>query len=99
MVLHGSKSIGTTTSTTVRNTSKCLAQCCVNRNGRTVLQIDPMEHTGERMVPESSDSNTFWEHIDRYRFASRWVKSKRVLDIASGEGYGTRGLLEAGAKH
>ncbi len=58
-----------------------------------------MEHTGERMVPEISDPCTFWEHIDRYRFASRWVQNKRVLDIAAGEGYGTRGLLEAGAKH
>jgi SAM-dependent methyltransferase len=51
------------------------------------------------MVPEASDPSTFWEHIHRYRFASRWVRNKRVLDIASGEGYGTRGLLEVGAKH
>ena len=51
------------------------------------------------MVPEASHAFTYWEHIDRYRFASRWVRNKRVLDIASGEGYGTRGLLEAGAKH
>lgn len=63
------------------------------------MQVEPMEFTGERMVPEASDPATFWEHIHRYRFAAQWVQNKRVLDIASGEGYGTRGLLEAGAKH
>jgi 2-polyprenyl-3-methyl-5-hydroxy-6-metoxy-1,4-benzoquinol methylase len=57
-----------------------------------------MEYTGERMVPEFSDPDTFWEHIHRYRFASKWVKGKRVLDIASGEGYGSFGLLSTGAK-
>ncbi len=50
------------------------------------------------MVPEYSDANTFWEHIHRYNFAARWVRNKRVLDIASGEGYGCYGLLNAGAK-
>lgn len=53
---------------------------------------------GERMIPEISDHSTFWEHIYRYKFACRYVKDKDVLDIASGEGYGTRALLAAGAK-
>ena len=57
-----------------------------------------MAYTDERMIPESSNSPTFWEHIHRYRFAAMWVKDKRVLDIASGEGYGSFGLLGAGAK-
>jgi SAM-dependent methyltransferase len=57
-----------------------------------------IEYTGERMLPEYSDENTFWEHINRYRFAAKWAKGKRVLDIASGEGYGSRGLLGAGAR-
>jgi SAM-dependent methyltransferase len=57
-----------------------------------------MDNTGERMVPEYSDANTFWEHIHRYSFAAKWVRDKRVLDIASGEGYGCYGLLGAGAK-
>jgi 2-polyprenyl-3-methyl-5-hydroxy-6-metoxy-1,4-benzoquinol methylase len=55
------------------------------------------EPTGERMVPESADLFTFWEHVYRYAFASRFVKKKRVLDIACGEGYGTAALQKAGA--
>jgi 2-polyprenyl-3-methyl-5-hydroxy-6-metoxy-1,4-benzoquinol methylase len=49
------------------------------------------------MVPESCDSPTFWEHVYRYAFASRFVKGKRVLDIACGEGYGGAALQQAGA--
>ena len=55
------------------------------------------EPTGERMVPESADLLTFWEHVYRYAFASRFVKGKRVLDIACGEGYGSAALQKAGA--
>lgn len=57
-----------------------------------------MTNTGERMVPEHSDADTFWEHINRYSFAARLVKNKRVLDIASGEGYGCAAFRSAGAK-
>lgn len=56
-----------------------------------------MDNTGERMIPESSDSNTLWEHIYRYKFAKDFVKGLRVLDIACGEGYGTFALQSAGA--
>jgi len=49
------------------------------------------------MAPEKAGENTFWEHVYRYRFATRYVKNKRVLDIACGEGYGTSALLFAGA--
>ena len=56
-----------------------------------------MDYTGERMVPEKADAYTFWEHIYRYRFAEAFVKGKRVLDIACGEGYGAAALLRAGA--
>lgn len=56
-----------------------------------------LEPTGERMVPESSDRFTFWEHVYRYGFASRFVAAKRVLDIACGEGYGAAALQKAGA--
>jgi SAM-dependent methyltransferase len=58
-----------------------------------------MNDTGERMVPESSDPSTFWEHIYRYRFACRFVEDKTVLDVACGEGYGAASMLHAGAKH
>jgi 2-polyprenyl-3-methyl-5-hydroxy-6-metoxy-1,4-benzoquinol methylase len=58
----------------------------------------PMPYTGERMVPEAADEGTFWEHVHRYKFATRFVANKDVLDIACGEGYGTRALLDAGAR-
>ncbi len=56
-----------------------------------------LEFTGERMVPEASGLHSFWEHIYRYRFAAQFVRGKRVLDIACGEGYGTAALMKAGA--
>lgn len=56
-----------------------------------------LENHGERMVPEVSGSLTVWEHVYRYAFACRFVKGKRVLDIACGEGYGSVALQKAGA--
>ena len=56
-----------------------------------------LEYTGERMVPERSDGRTFWEHLHRYRFALPYARSKRVLDLACGEGYGTAALAAGGA--
>ena len=56
-----------------------------------------MDYTGERMVPEKAEPEVYWEHIYRYRFAVPYVKGKRVLDIACGEGYGTAAILKAGA--
>jgi 2-polyprenyl-3-methyl-5-hydroxy-6-metoxy-1,4-benzoquinol methylase len=56
-----------------------------------------LEPTGERMVPESADTFTFWEHVYRYAFACRFVRGKRVLDIACGEGYGSAALQKTGA--
>ena len=52
---------------------------------------------GERMIPERSHARTFWEHVGRYRFACAHASGKRVLDVASGEGYGSAGLRRAGA--
>jgi ubiquinone/menaquinone biosynthesis C-methylase UbiE len=56
-----------------------------------------LDLTGERMLPDRSDPQNYWEHVLRYRFAARHAPGRRVLDIACGEGYGTRGLKEAGA--
>jgi|ERR1700719_10361 len=53
----------------------------------------------ERMVPESSDRFTFWEHVYRYAFACRFAAGNRVLDVACGEGYGAAALRNAGASH
>lgn len=57
-----------------------------------------VQDTGERMMPEFSDEATFFAHVYRYRFAAKFVRGKRVLDIASGEGYGTAALAQAGAR-
>ena len=51
----------------------------------------------ERMVPEEAHARIFWEHIARYRFAKDFVRGRRVLDIACGEGYGAAALAKAGA--
>ena len=66
----------------------------MSANSNNSLVLEP---TGERMVPENSDLFTFWEHVYRYAFASRFVSGKRVLDIACGEGYGGAALQKAGA--
>lgn len=47
-----------------------------------------MEFTGERYLPEIA-GNIFLEHTHRYRFALQYCKGKEVLDIASGEGFGS----------
>ena len=54
-------------------------------------------HYTERMVPEEAHARIFWEHVARYRFAKDFVRGKRVLDIACGEGYGAAALAKAGA--
>lgn len=51
----------------------------------------------ERMVPEQAHARIFWEHIARYRFAKDFVRGRRTLDIACGEGYGAAALARAGA--
>ena len=58
-----------------------------------------LEFTGERMVPDAVDldSQCYWEHIYRYRFASQYARGQRVLDVACGEGYGSAALSAAGA--
>jgi len=57
-----------------------------------------LKDTGERMLPTCADRATFWEHIERYRFACRYVRDKEVADIACGEGYGLAAMHAAGAR-
>ncbi|MCR5219830.1 MAG: class I SAM-dependent methyltransferase [bacterium] len=54
-----------------------------------------MEFTGERFVPGCGGEIAL-EHYHRYFFALPLVQGKRVLDIASGEGYGSH-ILARGA--
>src|SRR6516165_8010886 len=47
-----------------------------------------MNFTGERYVP-SVEGNIELEHRHRYLFARELCRGKDVLDLASGEGYGS----------
>ena len=51
-----------------------------------------LEWTGERFLPWVEDALVNYEHLHRYAFAAEFVKGRRVLDLASGEGYGTHML-------
>lgn len=53
----------------------------------------------ERVVPGTTLSATFQEHMNRYIFASNYVKNKSVLDAACGTGYGSDYLSKKGAKY
>lgn len=47
-----------------------------------------IQWTGERCVPWTDDLQVIYEHYHRYALAARYVDAARVLDLASGEGYG-----------
>ncbi len=51
--------------------------------------IAPLAWTGERMVPSASDLLTESFHWQRYAFFRPWYAGAKVIDAASGEGYGT----------
>src|SRR5438876_6906296 len=56
-----------------------------------------IEWTGERYVPWMEGAEIGYEHLHRYAFATQFVRNKRVLDLACGEGYGSN-LLARTAK-
>lgn len=57
-----------------------------------------LEWTGERYIPNADPAVTgveiHYEHLHRYAFASHFVRGKDVLDLASGEGYGSYMLAQ-----
>ncbi|MCL2091177.1 MAG: class I SAM-dependent methyltransferase [Micrococcales bacterium] len=58
-----------------------------------------IDNDGERMVPQThAGTLTYAEHVTRYLAAAPLVAGRRVLDIASGSGYGTH-LLSQSAAH
>lgn len=63
-----------------------------------------LKNTGERLVPDYVDDNDpvamrlLPHHLARYRWIAPHVLGKRVLDVACGSGFGSRLLLDAGAK-
>jgi SAM-dependent methyltransferase len=52
----------------------------------------------ERIAPGFFDAAFEGEHLARYKWASRWIRNRIVLDVACGTGYGARILREAGAR-
>jgi SAM-dependent methyltransferase len=59
---------------------------------------DPaLEFTGERFTPECV-REIWYEHWHRYAFALRFAPSRRVLDAACGEGYGSALLARRAAR-
>ncbi|MFD4641548.1 glycosyltransferase [Lentzea sp. NPDC058436] len=57
-----------------------------------------IEWTGERLVPWTDDFQLVYEHYHRYALARDFAAGKRVLDLASGEGYGAAMLAEVAAE-
>lgn len=58
---------------------------------------ETIEFTGERMAPGKTLRTFFLEHLERYYFALKFVKGKKILDMGCGEGYGPH-LLSQRAK-
>ena len=57
-----------------------------------------LPNTGERMIPEFHENNLIYgEHLARYESVIKIIKNKKVLDIASGSGYGSN-LMAKSAK-
>ncbi|MDD5065179.1 MAG: methyltransferase domain-containing protein [Phycisphaerae bacterium] len=53
-----------------------------------------MNFTGERFIPGVYGTQIALEHWHRYRVAAQYCKGKNVIDIASGEGYGSNHLAQ-----
>jgi SAM-dependent methyltransferase/GT2 family glycosyltransferase len=52
-----------------------------------------LNRTGERLLPwDPHNPQNLYEHLQRYDFASQFCAGKRVLDVGSGEGYGSNML-------
>ena len=49
-----------------------------------------LEWTGERYLPWLEDPYISYEHLHRYAYVTQFVPNKKVLDLACGEGYGSR---------
>lgn len=54
-----------------------------------------IEWTGERCVPWAPDIQVVYEHMHRYLWAAQLVGGRRVLDLASGEGFGAAILAQS----
>jgi len=57
-----------------------------------------IDWTGERCVPWAPDVQVVYEHYHRYLWAAELVRGRRVLDVGSGEGFGSA-ILAGTAEH
>jgi O-antigen biosynthesis protein len=57
-----------------------------------------IDWTGERLVPWAPDIPVVYEHYHRYLWAAELLRGRRVLDLGSGEGFGSA-ILAARAAH
>lgn len=60
--------------------------------------MENLEFTGERLTTSLSSVHGVIEHLHRYAIAQKITKNKVVLDIASGEGYGSFLLSKSATK-
>lgn len=67
-------------------------------NGKALDGETHLPWTGERLVTQLSDSVITIEHLHRYALALEYIRGKIVLDIASGEGYGSNLLGNVAAE-
>jgi glycosyltransferase involved in cell wall biosynthesis len=59
---------------------------------RDYQRLKEIEWTGERFLPWIEGAQVYYEHLHRYALAAHLVRGKKVLDLASGEGYGANML-------
>lgn len=56
-----------------------------------------LDWTGERFIPDEGGPVIFYEHAHRYLVVGEQQPGRRILDLGSGEGYGSAWLARAGA--
>ncbi len=57
-----------------------------------------IDWTGERCVPWAPDVQVVYEHFHRYMWAANAVSGRKVLDLGSGEGFGSAILAGSAAE-
>ena len=57
--------------------------------------VPPLELTGERTLPDVPEENYWYQrHLVVYQWIRERVAGQKVIDMASGEGYGANVLAE-----
>src|ERR1700753_3179739 len=60
--------------------------------------VSPLSLTGERTLPDVPEENYWYRrHLVVYEWIARRVHGERVIDMASGEGYGSNVLARSAA--